>query len=409
MIKLSKIYFHIDVNNAFLSWEAVRRLNLGEKVDLRTIPSAVSGDPKKRTGVILAKSKIAKDAGVKTGEAIFMAEKKCPNLILVPPNYPYYEEQSLKMKKILEDFSDEIEQYSIDEFFIAYIPLLGTPNEVAKNIQARIFNELGFTVNIGISDTKYLAKIASDFEKPNKIHTLFKDEIKEKLWPLKIEEMFLLGPSTAKKLKAIGIDTVKKLANTDINILKLHLKSHGEELYNFAWGKDIDEKHQKHEKPKSISHSKTSIYDLTSIDEIYIFILDIVCDTCIRLRRENMKTKNISITLKTSNFKVYSSSSTLETPTDITTNIFEISKKIFNNMYKGEPLRLIGVSLNSLEDGTVTQMNFFDSLSVKDEKLDKTIDNILYKFKDAGLVTRGSLVNNSKIKKTDTTTKATLI
>lgn len=392
VITLSKIYFHIDVNNAFLSWEAVKRLNEGEKTDLRTIPSAIAGDPKKRTGIILAKSPIAKKMGVKTGEPLFSALKKCPNLICVPPNHDYYEIQSKKLKKFLEKYSDEIEPYSIDECFIAHIPLLGTPMEVAEQIRTDIYNTFGFTVNIGISDTKYLAKIASDFEKPNKIHTLYRYEIKEKLWPLEIESMFLLGGKTAAKLRTIGIDTIGKLAKTDVNILKLHLKSHGEELYNFAWGKDIDEKHEKKETPKSIGHSKTSVTDLTNKDEIYSFLLDITLDTANRLRKENMKAKTITISIKTSNFKVYSSSYTLDFSTDITTEIFNAAKNIFNKMYQNEPIRLLGISLSNLENAEISQLNIFDTSNEKEHKLDKTVDDIINKFHNNHLVTRGSLI-----------------
>lgn len=392
VITLSRIYFHIDVNNAFLSWEAIYLIQNGEKIDIRNIESAIAGDPKKRTGVILAKSTKAKAMGVKTGEAIFQAKNKCPNLVLYPPHHEFYNLQSKRMKKLLENYSDVVEPYSVDEYFIEYVPILGSYIHVANEIQNRIFNELGFTVNIGISDTKYLAKIASDFEKPNKIHTLFKSEIKEKLWPLKIEDMFLLGPKSAKKLREIGINTVGKLANTNIEILKSHLKSHGEELYNFAWGMDIDEKHEKKEVSKSVSHSKTSSYDLTDLDEIYNFILDIVNYTCIRLRHEKMKTKNISVTLKTNNFDVYSSSVTLDSPTDSTTEVFKICKRIFNDMYKKEPLRLIGVNLSSLETYGSSQLNIFDTTNEKSCKIDKTIDSLLDKFNDNGLITRGSLI-----------------
>ena len=394
VIELSKIYFHIDVNNAFLSWEAIYMIQNGEKIDIRNIESAIAGDPKKRTGVILAKSPKAKAMGVKTGEAIFEAKRKCPNIKLYPPHHDFYSKKSLEMKKLLENYSDVIEQFSIDEFFIEYVPLFGTYMEVAKKIQQDILKSLGFTVNIGISDTKYLAKVASDFEKPNKIHTLFKSEIKEKLWPLKIQDMFLLGPKSAKKLREIGIDTVGKLANTNVEILKTHLKSHGEELYNFAWGYDMDEKHEKKDTPKSVSHSKTSVYDLTNLDEIYNFILDIVNDTCIRLRHENMKTKNISVTLKTNDFNTYSSSVTLDVAIDSTSEIFKICKKIFNNMYKHEPLRLIGVNLSCLENSSSTQLNMFDTINEKTCIVDKTVDSLLEKFDNNGLITRGSLIKS---------------
>ena len=392
---MSKIYFHIDVNNAFLSWEAIYRIQKGEQIDIRNIESAIAGDPKTRTGVILAKSTKAKAMGVKTGEAIFQAKNKCPNLQLFPPHHDFYNKQSNKMKKILENYSDVIQQFSIDEFFIEYIPLLGTYYEVALDIQKNIFDKLGFTVNIGISDVKYLSKIASDFEKPNKIHTLFKNEIKEKLWPLNIEEMFLLGPQSAKKLKVIGINTIGKLANTNVEILKKHLKSHGEELYNYAWGKDIQNNHSKDETQKSIGHSMTSTYDLTNKDEIYNFILNIVNDTCIRLRKQNAKAKNISVTIKTNNFEVYSGSTTLDVYTNSTSEIFNICKNIFNNIYTNEPIRLIGVSLSELNYNT-SQLNMFEKINEKNSKIDKAVDSLLEKFNNNDLITRASLLKSKQ-------------
>lgn len=388
---MSKIYFHIDVNNAFLSWEAVLRLKEGEKIDLRNIPSAVAGDPKTRTGIILAKSKLAKDMGIKTGDTIFQAKNKCPNLYLVPPRHNLYEQESKKLYDVLTNFSDVIEKYSIDEYFIEYIPLLGNYLDVAQKIQQTIYETLGFTVNIGISDTKYLSKVASDFEKPNKIHTLFKSEIEKKFWPLPIENMFLLGSKTATKLRKIGIDSVFKLAHTDLSILKTHLKSQGEELFNFAWGKDIDKRHEKKSIPKSVGHSKTSSYDLIHLDEIYNFLLDIVNETSIRLRKENMKTNTITVTVKTSNFKVYSSSYTIDFATNITSKLFKTSKNIFNEMYKGEPLRLVGVSFSNLEIDKVQQLNIFETLDEKQHKADVAIDNLLDKYKDI-TITRASLL-----------------
>lgn len=388
---MSKIYFHIDVNNAFLSWEAVLRLKEGEKIDLRNIPSAVAGDPKTRTGIILAKSKPAKDMGIRTGDTIFQAKNKCPNLYLVPPRHNLYEQESKKLYDVLTNFSDVIEKYSIDEYFIEYIPLLGNYLDVAQKIQQTIYETLGFTVNIGISDTKYLSKVASDFEKPNKIHTLFKSEIEKKFWPLPIENMFLLGSKTATKLRKIGIDSVFKLAHTDLSILKTHLKSQGEELFNFAWGKDIDKRHEKKSIPKSVGHSKTSSYDLIHLDEIYNFLLDIVNETSIRLRKENMKTNTITVTVKTSNFKVYSSSYTIDFATNITSKLFKTSKNIFNEMYKGEPLRLVGVSFSNLEIDKVQQLNIFETLDEKQHKADVAIDSLLDKYKDI-TITRASLL-----------------
>ena len=231
---MSNIIFHIDVNNAFLSWSAVDMLKKGYPVDLRNVASAVAGDPTLRHGVILAKSTIAKKMGVKTGESIAEARKKCKNLQLTPPNHELYNSESNKLKKLLEKYTDKIEQFSIDEFFIEYIPALGPYMTVAQNIQDEITNTLGITVNIGISTNKLLAKMASDFEKPNKIHTLFPDEIKSKMWPLPVGELIFCGNSAQKKLNLIGIKTIGDLAKSSKDTIYRLLKNPGLQLYEYA-------------------------------------------------------------------------------------------------------------------------------------------------------------------------------
>ena len=208
--------------------------------------------------------------------------------------------------------------------------------------------------------------------------------------------MFLIGKKSSEKLKKIGITTIGKLANTDIEIIKLHLKSNGEKLYNYAHGQDLDESYEHREIQKSISHSKTSIYDLTDINNIYTFILDITNSVCKTLRDEKMKTKNITVTLKTSNFEVYSKSETLKSPTNVTLEIFNICKRLFNSMYRGEAIRLIGISLSSLDIDDTLQLNLFDNLLDKQHNVDIAVDKLLNKYKDNNLLTRASLI---KVKK----------
>lgn len=228
---MRRVVFHVDVNSAFLSWEAVYRLtHLGGTLDLRTIPSAVGGDMAKRRGIILAKSLPAKKYGVRTGETIGEAKKKCPDLMLVSPHYGLYERASGALMEMLREYSPQVEQFSIDEAFLDMTGmerLFGEPVEAAEALRARIRNELGFTVNIGVSSNKLLAKMASDFEKPDKVHTLFPEEIAEKMWPLPVRELFLVGQATEKKLKQLGIDTIGDLACMDVKTLRAYLKKHG--------------------------------------------------------------------------------------------------------------------------------------------------------------------------------------
>ncbi len=240
---MEKIIFHIDVNSAFLSWEAVYRLaHCGEQLDLREAVSAVGGDTSLRHGIILAKSIPAKKYGIRTGEAIWQAKEKCPGLILVPPNYGLYERCSAAFMDILREYSDVVEQYSIDEAFIdmsASCHLFGTKEEAARQIRERIREELGFTVNIGISSNKLLAKMASDFRKPDRVHTLYPEEIQRKMWPLPVSELFFVGRATAKKLFSMGIRTIGELAVADPAWLKEILKKQGEVIWAFANGIDL--------------------------------------------------------------------------------------------------------------------------------------------------------------------------
>lgn len=312
---------------------------------------------------------------------------------MLPPNFNIYETMSYKMRTLLENYTDKIEQYSIDEFFIEYNSFLGTYEEVSKKIQTDIFTLLGFTVNIGISDVKILAKMASNFEKPNKIHTLFRSEIKGKLWPLKVEDMFFLGKEGVKKLKKIGIDTIAKLANTDNKILESIMHSQGLLLKNYANGIDLSDIIIKEKGDlKSIGNSKTLQKDLYNLDKINTALLEVITIASKRLRDQNLKTRTITVNLKNSNFKCYSSSHTLPYFVNSTNDIFEISKNILKKFYKNDSIRLVGISFSNLQSGEFSQTNIFEKLDYKNIKIDKVIDSLNSKFNNSNIITRGSLI-----------------
>ena len=226
---MPRVIFHVDVNSAFLSWSAAYRVRvLGEQEDLRDIPSAVAGERAERHGIILAKSIPAKKCGVKTGEQIFLAQQKCPGLKLVPPDYALYVEASRRFIALLREFAPVVEQYSIDEAWADLSGtegLYGSPVAAAELLRARIREELGFTVNIGISSNKLLAKMAGEFEKPDKVHTLFPEEVPQKLWPLPVRELFMLGPATERRLNRIGIHTIGELAQADPELVLHYLNT----------------------------------------------------------------------------------------------------------------------------------------------------------------------------------------
>lgn len=228
---------HIDVNNAFLSWTAIEMLKKGSQVDIREIPAIIGGDETKRSGIVLAKSMIAKKCGVKTAETIYSAKKKCPNLKVYPScDYRVYKEYSNKLYNMLLEYTDQIERFSIDECFLDMTAFLmnDTLLNKAYEISRRVKEELEFTVNIGVAHNKLLAKMASDFEKPDKVHTLFENEIETKMWELPISELFMLGKKSVPKLNHMKINKIGDLAKYDeIELIKKFGK-HGKLMWEYA-------------------------------------------------------------------------------------------------------------------------------------------------------------------------------
>ena len=299
---MKSIVFHIDVNSAFLSWEAVYRLaHKGGKLDLREIASAVGGDITLRHGIILAKSIPAKVYGIKTGESIPEAKKKCPNLVLVPPNYGLYEQCSAAFMEILREYSDVVEQYSIDEAFVdmsTSCHLFGTPEQTAVQIKDRIREKLGFTVNIGISTNKLLAKMASDFQKPDRMHTLYPEEIKEKMWPLPVSDLFFVGRATATKLLSMGIRTIGELADADPVWLKKMLKKQGEIIWGFANGIDLSPVLAQPPANKGYGNSTTTPYDVTDVETADRVLLALSETVGNRLRADRVQAGMVSVGIR---------------------------------------------------------------------------------------------------------------
>lgn len=397
--ELDKVIFHVDVNSAFLSWEAVHRLGQGEELDLREVASAVAGDKNKRHGVILAKSMTAKQYGVRTGEPLVDALKKCPNLTLVPPNHRMYEEFSRSFIQILCDFSPSVEQCSIDEAYCdmtGMSGLFGPPIEAAHKLKDRIKNELGFTVNVGISTNKLLAKMASDFKKPDLVHTLYPEEIKDKMWVLPVGELFFVGKSTVKKLNTLGIYTIGELANTNVAILRAHLKKHGEVIYSFANGIDASVISQEEVKNKGYGNSTTISFDVEEESTAKMILLSLAENVAARLRSDSMMANVVSVSIVDSEFHHSSHQTTLLSPTHNTDDIHKISCSLFDELWDGTPIRNLGIQTSKvIPYGTERQMNLFNFESdEKKEKLDQAIDKIRNRF-GVSAIQRASLVKRS--------------
>ena len=400
---MNQIIFHIDVNSAFLSWTAVEQLKQGIEVDLRTIPSIIGGNQESRHGVVLAKSVPAKKYGIVTGEPVVNALRKCPDLVMAPPNHKMYQEYSARLMEFLSNYTPDIEQVSVDECYMNFTGIAhkcASPVSAAFEIKDAVYREFGFTVNIGISTNHLLAKMASDFEKPNKVHTLFPQEIQVKMWPLPVSELYMAGRSSVEVLHKLEIRTIGELAKADPELLELHLKSHGRTLWEFANGINGGKVIREHVENKGIGNSTTLPKDATTEEEAKKVLLWLAETVGGRLRKEGLKAKMVSVEIKYNTFQSVSHQKQLSRKTNTDKMLYETACELFRELWNGEPIRLLGIRTSKLADETEPeQMSIFDFQSEmeqevpkneKQEKLDKALDQIRKRFgKDA--IVRGSL------------------
>lgn len=360
---MGRVIFHVDVNSAFLSWEAVYRLHhLGGTLDLRTIPSAVGGDQEKRHGIILAKSIPAKKYKIQTGEPVADAKEKCPELVLVPPNYELYQRSSRALLRILADYTDKIEQYSIDEAFMDMTGCSEQPEQTAGELKERVYRELGFTVNVGVSSNKLLAKMASDFQKPNLVHTLWPGEIQMKMWGLPVRELFSVGHASEKKLAALGVHTIGQLAETPDSVLYGCLKSHGLQIKRFANGLDDSPVVPAPPPNKGYGNSLTTPRDVTDRETARLFLLSLAETLSARLRADGAMIRTVEVSLRDCHLKFSHRQRALETPTDLTVEIHEAACRCFEELWDGTPLRHLGIHTSGVTRTMERQLGLFDRL-----------------------------------------------
>ena len=384
-----RVIFHVDANSAFLSWSAAYRVKvLGEEQDLREIPSVVAGDKASRHSIILAKSTPAKKYGIQTGEPLFQAMEKCPELVVIPPDYGLYVQASRHFVEMLRQFSPQVEQYSIDE---AWVDMTGTqrlwgpPRLAAEQMRRRIHEELGFTVNIGISSNKLLAKMAGDFEKPNKVHTLFPEEMEAKFFPLPVRDLFLVGAATERKLQRLGIYTIGDLASADVRLVNKRLGKQGEMLWHFANGRNADAVTPEPAENKGYGNATTTSHDVVTREEAVQVLLSLCETVATRLRRDGKCGSCVSIHLRTNEFRHFSHQCVLHGATNITTEIFEAVCRLFDEAWDGiTPLRQLGVQITRLSGEPYQQFDFFSGLSPQQFerklRLDETVDALRDKY-----------------------------
>lgn len=418
---MEQIIFHIDVNSAYLSWSALSLLEKGSSVDLREIPAIIGGDQERRRGIVLAKSIPAKKYGIQTAEPIVNALRKCPNLTIKPPDHHLYQEKSMELMAFLSDICPEIEQLSVDECFMNYTPVRGqfkTPVEGASYIKDQIRETLGFTVNVGISDKKVLAKMASDFKKPDLVHTLFSYEIKDKMWQLPVSSLYMCGKSSVDTLRKLEIKTIGDLAMADKEIITAHLKSHGQLLWEYANGIDASFVNSEPVEMKGIGNSTTLPEDALTKEASFQTLLWLAESVGGRLRHSQLLAGMVSVEIKYSDFKSVSHQTTLFSPSAATQIIYKTACRLFQELWNGSPIRLLGIrtsKLVSMEEPA--QLSLFDftsdvqtsgSCNLSPEKgrvtapsgaklaaLDKTMDDIRKKFGEDAVV-RGSFLTKKQ-------------
>ncbi len=389
---MERIILHIDCNNAFLSWTAINMLHKGSKIDIRNKYAVIGGKESERRGIVLAKSMLCKKKGVVTGETLYSARRKCPYLLVFNPDFKTYKKYSDMMYTYLCGYTKKIERYSIDECFLDYTDLVdkyGEPVKTAYKIRDDIKNNFGFTVNVGVGNNKLLAKMASDFSKPNKVHTLFSSEIKEKMWPLPVNDLFMIGKASSKKLLSLDINTIGDLANKDIDFLTGHFKSMGKMMWEYANGFDESKVESDYGNPKSISNSIVLPHDYTNMDEIYEVLSDLASSVGYRLRKKKMYAENVSIWVKFHDFTTVSKQIALDNPINSDDSILENAKTLFNKVWNPDSekkVRSLGVGVGNLSTIYKVQLSFFtknEEIKKKDDKIEQVIDRINNKYGDS--------------------------
>ena len=392
---MERLIFHVDVNSAFLSWESARRVKNGE-TDLRGVPAVISGDNTLRTSVVLAKSMSTKKFGVRTGEPISMALRKCPTLQVVAPDFKLYEACSEAFIEICRSYAPVLQQFSIDECFMDMSQtehMYPDPIATANEIKDKIRNTLGFTVNIGIGSNKLLAKTASDFEKPDKVHTLFTREIPQKLWPLPVGELLFVGRSTVEKLEKLGIHTIGELAAMDVETLRRYMgMKMGQQLHEYSNGIDLSPVLAVQRQAKGYSAETTFEQNLSSLQEARRTLLDLCDGVCRRLRAGDAMALCVSVHIRYSDFADRSHQRRLSEPTDVTGEVFQMCSQLLDELWDGKaPLRLMGVALSDVTRQCTPQLSLFpDEKREREKKKDQVMDALRARY-GADTITRASV------------------
>lgn len=387
---MERIILHVDVNNAFLSWTALWMLKNGYDKDIRNRYAIIGGSETERKGIVLAKSNLCKQKGVVTAETIYSARRKCPYLEVYPPNFSIYKHYSNMMFEYLSTYTDIIERYSIDECFLDYthsVNLFGDPIKIAYKIKDDIHKKFGFTVNVGIGNNKLLAKMASDFEKPDKVHTLFSYEVKEKMWSLPVSDLFMIGKSSSKKLNDMNINTIGELAVYSLDDLTKRFKSMGKMMHEYANGIDNSPVYYERDAVKSISSSTVLAYNYKDENMIKDVIMNLSIDVGKKLRDNKMYADTVGVWVKYNYFDKISKQEKIDFSISTDEEIYNNATRIFYKLWnKEDGIRSVCVFISGFSQVRKKQLSLFDidncdlNKDKVSEKLQGVIDNMRDKY-----------------------------
>jgi len=387
---MSRVIFHIDVNSAFLSWTAVKLIREG-KPDIRLVPSVVSGDPNDRRSIITAASIPAKKLGIKTAQPVSMALRTYPQLLIVGGDWMWYKECSEGFISICRRYSPVLQQFSIDECFIDMSTCCRPEEavEVATRLKDEIRDRLGFTVNVGIGSNKLLAKMASDFEKPDKVHTLWESEVQEKMWPLGVRDLLWVGKKTEERLMAYGIRTIGDLAKLGMGPLtRLVGRKFALQLHENANGRDDSPVETESAEAKSYSAERTFSQDLSDPKDIDKALFNVACIVAHRIRRDDFRASTVSMFIKYKDFSVAQKQCQISQPTDVTAVILNEARRMLSEVWDGwTPIRQVGLGVSKLTHENAVQMSLFEDPKMEYyREWDRQYDEEKAKAEDARLL-----------------------
>jgi len=387
---MSRVIFHIDVNSAFLSWTAVKLMREG-KPDIRLVPSVVSGDPNDRRSIITAASIPAKKLGIKTAQPVSMALRTYPQLLIVGGDWAWYKECSEGFISICRRYSPVLQQFSIDECFIDMSLRCRSDEavEVATRLKDEIRDRLGFTVNVGIGSNKLLAKMASDFEKPDKVHTLWESEVQEKMWPLGVRDLLWVGKKTEERLMAYGIRTIGDLAKLGMGPLtRLVGRKFALQLHENANGRDDSPVETESAEAKSYSAERTFSQDLSDPKDIDKALFNVACIVAHRIRRDDFRASTVSMFIKYKDFSVAQKQCQISQPTDVTAVILNEARRMLSEVWDGwTPIRQVGLGVSKLTHENAVQMSLFEDPKMEYyREWDRQYDEEKAKAEDARLL-----------------------